>query len=180
MQRYQHQIFGIFQGPWDAHHTFALLQTQGISATQMQIAPTLLAYPGARVSLRDHPMLTHLMLQGAVGGSIGFGLALLIEAWLVFMLGPVWLSHIMVTTLTLLIAGISLGMTLGAMTGAMTGAMLTPASLSPQIPSRNWLDRLLVKPNVLLSVNTFSTSETAIATAVIQASVHHYHDIRII
>lgn len=169
MNEYRHHVTGFFAQQVDAEYVFAQLVVLGLPRERLHILSAASA-PQAD----DNGVLTHVLVDGAIGTAVGTGIGALAELALVAANVSLFIASPLIAPLAML----GWGASLGGLVGAAAGAESQAGAKAEKKGTFSVLIRDAISSGqVVLVAETRTEQETASARQVMQASVGACEDV---
>lgn len=174
MNEYRHHVSGFFAQHVDAEYVLAQLLVLGLPRERLYLLNADSAPRASAPQADDNGVLTHVLVDGAIGTAVGTGIGVLAELALVAANVSLFIASPLIAPLAMLGWGASLGGLVGAAVGAeshagnKTGKKGTFSALIRDAISGG---------QVVLVAETRTAQETESARQVMQASVGACEDV---
>lgn len=179
MIEYRHHVSGFFSNRDAAKIAFSKLLEQGLPRERLQIFETDSAASAPAPKADSNAVLKDVLVDGTIGTVVGTGLGALAEVALVAANVSLFIASPLLAPLAMLGWGAGIGGLLGATAGATKSAASSAGTRAEN--KQGWLSELvraaISSGQIVLVADTRTVQETAIARAVIQASVGDYKEV---
>jgi MFS superfamily sulfate permease-like transporter len=169
MQAYRHHVSGFFAKREEAHRALSTLIARGLPRSRLHIFDNQSGLPADTSQAGSDEVLKDVLVDGAIGATVGTGLGALAGVALVAANVSLFIASPLIAPLAILGWGASLGGFLGAATGAGNANR----------PFSDLIKDAIANGQVVLLVETRTEQETSIAREILQASVGTYEDISV-
>lgn len=179
MIEYRHHVSGFFSNRDEAKIAFSKLLEQGLPRDRLQIFETDTTASAPAPKGDSNAVLKDLVVDGTIGTAVGTGVGALAEVALVAANVSLFIASPLLAPLAMLGWGAAVGGLLGATVGATKSDAGSVAAGAGN--KQGWLSELvrdaISNGQIVLMADTRTPQETAIARAVIQASVGDYKEV---
>jgi len=169
MSTYKHHVSGFFVKREEAEIAQAKIIECGLNASRMQIYTNDHAAPAPALNANSNAVLKDMLVDGAIGTSVGVGLGALGELALVAANVTLFVASPLIAPLVMLGWGASLGGIVGAVAGAVSKG-------KKESKFSDLVCDAILSGQVVLVVTTFSEAETKTVADIIQTAVGSFED----
>ncbi|GAB2879625.1 hypothetical protein GCM10027046_04510 [Uliginosibacterium flavum] len=166
MQAYHHHVSGFFATRAEAHHALSSLIERGLPRARLRIFDNQSEMPADVPQASSDEVLKDVLVDGAIGATVGSGLGALASVALVAANVSLFIASPLIAPLAMLGWGASLGGFLGAATGAG----------NEKRPFSDLVRDAIANGQIVLLADTRTELETTVAGEVILAAVGDYED----
>ena len=174
MDAYRHHVSGFFAHREEAESASSRLVEQGLPRERIQIFDAALAPPAPTPLAASNEVLKDVLVDGAIGATIGTGIGALAELALVAANVSLFVASPLIAPLVLLGWGASLGGLVGASTGASSDGTEHKDGRFADLVSD-----AIASGQVVLMVETRTAEETQIARDLIRTAAGDDKDIKV-
>ncbi|MCK9381457.1 MAG: hypothetical protein M0P95_10390 [Sulfuritalea sp.] len=169
MNEYRHHVSGFFANHVDAEYVLAQLLVLGLPRERLYLSGA-----DSAPQADDDGVLTHVLVDGAIGTVVGTGIGVLAELALVAANVTLFIASPLIAPLAMLGWGASLGGLVGAAAGAESHAM---NKMEKKGTFSALIRDAISSGQVVLVAETRTEQETASARQVMQAAVGACEDV---
>jgi hypothetical protein len=174
MNAYRHHVSGFFAQHVDAEYVLAQLLVLGLPRERLYLLDADPASCASASQADDNGVLTHVLVDGAIGTAVGTGIGVLAELALVAANVSLFIASPLIAPLAML----GWGASLGGLVGAAVGAENLSGDTAEMKGSFSALIRDAISSGqVVLVAETRTEQETANARQVMKASVGACEDV---
>ena len=176
MNEYRHHVSGFFSQQVDAEYVLAQLLVLGLPRERLHLLNADQAPCVSAPQADDKAVLTHVLVDGAIGTAVGSGIGVLAELALVAANVSLFIASPLIAPLAML----GWGASLGGLVGAAVGAESHAGNTTEKKGTFSALIRDAIScGQVVLVAETRTARETAGARQVMQASIGACEDVSI-
>ncbi|OHC68051.1 MAG: hypothetical protein A2045_10010 [Rhodocyclales bacterium GWA2_65_20] len=174
MNEYRHHVSGFFAHHVDAEYVLAELLVLGLPRERLYLLNADSAPRASAQHADDNRVLTHVLVDGAIGTAVGTGIGVLAELALVAANVSLFIASPLIAPLAML----GWGASLGGLVGAAVGAESHAGNKTKKKGTFSALIRDAISSGqVVLVAETRTERETASARQVMRASVGACEDV---
>jgi hypothetical protein len=175
MDENRHHVSGFYSHRQEAESVLASLVARGLPRNQVQIFANDSTAPAATAQGENNETLKDIVLDGAIGGGVGSGIAALAEVALMAANVTLFIASPLIAPLAVLGWGAVLGTVVGTATGVEMEREDKAAKKDGKFASL--ISDAISSGQVVLVAETRTALETAMAREVIQASIGQYKEL---